>query len=97
MKEGSVDELWQARKYILFPWMKRGETKREEATKLNILKNGKEKRKKKKQTLKFHWQKERKGWMKEGTMDELWQARNYIIIPLGEKRGKKKRRKNNKI
>jgi hypothetical protein len=35
--------------------------------------------------------------MKEGTMDELWQARNYIIIPLGEKRGKKKRRKNNKI
>jgi hypothetical protein len=23
-EEGSVDELWQARKYILFPWMKRG-------------------------------------------------------------------------
>jgi hypothetical protein len=44
---------------------------------------GKNKRKKKKkQTLKFHWRKERKGWIKEGTMDELWQARNYIIIPF---------------
>jgi hypothetical protein len=30
-------------------------------------------------------------------MDELWQARNYIIIPLGEKREVKREKKNNKI
>lgn len=35
-EEGSVDELWQARKYILFPWMKRGEKKERRNNKLKI-------------------------------------------------------------
>jgi hypothetical protein len=35
-EEGSVDELWQARKYIVFPWMKRGGKKGEKTTKLKI-------------------------------------------------------------
>jgi hypothetical protein len=30
-------------------------------------------------------------------MDELWQARNYIIIPLGEKREVKRKKKTTKF
>jgi len=97
MKEGSVDELWQARKYILFPLMKRGEKKRRRNNKIKNFEEWKRKKKKEKTNIEVSLAKRKKRMDKEGTMDELWQARNYIIIPLGEKRGEKKRRKNNKI
>jgi hypothetical protein len=54
------------------------------------------KEKKKKQRLKFHRQKERKRMDEEGSVDELWQARKYILFPW-MKRGEKKERRNNKL
>jgi hypothetical protein len=65
------------------------EKKRRKNNKIKNLKNGKKKRKKKKTNIEVSLAKRKKRMDEEGTMDELWQARNYIIIPLGEKRGKK--------
>jgi hypothetical protein len=54
------------------------------------------KKEKRKTNIEVSLAKRKKMMDEEGTLDELWQARNYIIIPLGEKR-EIKRRKNQKI
>ncbi len=53
-------------------------------------------RKRKKQTLKFHRQKERKRMDEEGSVDELMASKKIHIIPLDEKRGKKRGEKTTK-
>lgn len=54
------------------------------------------KEKNKKQTLKFHRQKERKRMDEEGSVDELMASKKIHIIPLDEKRGKKRGEKTTK-
>ncbi len=96
-EEGSVDELWQARKYIVFPWMKRGGKKGEKTTKLKIWRLEK-KKEKEKADIEFHRQKERKGWMKKALLDGWTMASKKLHnYSLGWKEGSKKEKKNNKI